>query len=142
MGFVLGVAADGTVTDCTVRESSGSADLDVQTCRLLQSRARFEPAINDKGEAITGTWASTVRWEIPQTTPLQPPASLVYRFVVEKNGEVSSCQVLESSKESAAEALCNGSRELILLPSVGENGLPVRTEVTVTMKNEHRILPD
>ena len=138
--FVLGVAVDGSVTDCTVREGSGDSELDAKTCELLSARGRFEPATDDKGKPTPGTWSSSVRWEIPETNPIPPAASLRYRFVVEKDGNVSGCQVLEAPPEVPMDAMCSGFSKRSFAPNLGEDGLPVRTEVTVTMKNEHRLL--
>lgn len=64
-GFRLSVGADGRVADCTITSSSGHARLDAETCRQLQRRARFNPAQNDAGNATSGTYSSSVRWEIP-----------------------------------------------------------------------------
>jgi len=46
------VGADGRVRGCTVARSSGNADLDATTCRLIEERFRYEPARNGRGEAM------------------------------------------------------------------------------------------
>lgn len=63
--FRLEIAADGSVTDCAITGSTGHAALDTATCRLLEQRARFEPARNAKGDAVAGSFANAVRWELP-----------------------------------------------------------------------------
>ncbi|MDP4538966.1 TonB family protein [Qipengyuania sp. DY56-A-20] len=63
--FRLEIAADGRVTDCTITGSTGHSILDTATCRLLEQRARFEPARNAKGDAVAGSFANAVRWELP-----------------------------------------------------------------------------
>ncbi len=63
--FQLEIAADGRVTDCAITGSTGHAALDTATCRLLEQRARFEPARNSKGDAVAGSFANAVRWELP-----------------------------------------------------------------------------
>lgn len=63
--FRLEIAADGRVTDCTITGSTGHAALDAATCRLLEQRARFEPARNSKGDAVASSFANAVRWELP-----------------------------------------------------------------------------
>lgn len=63
--FRLEIAADGRVTDCAITGSTGHAALDTATCRLLEQRARFEPARNAKGDAVAGSFANAVRWELP-----------------------------------------------------------------------------
>lgn len=64
--FSVQVGADGRVTSCQVTGSSGHADLDDTTCKLITRRARFRPATDGNGDPTTGSWASAVRWEIPE----------------------------------------------------------------------------
>lgn len=64
-GFTLEIDARGRVSDCTITRSTGHDVLDGATCRLLTRRARFDPARNPAGEKVTGTYSSSVAWEIP-----------------------------------------------------------------------------
>lgn len=52
------VQTDGRVRGCSVMQSSGNADLDATTCRLIEERFRYEPARNAAGEPI----ASETGW--------------------------------------------------------------------------------
>jgi periplasmic protein TonB len=63
--FRLTVDADGRVRDCAVTGTSGFASLDRAACGKLASRARFTPATDESGAKVAGTYASAVRWEIP-----------------------------------------------------------------------------
>jgi protein TonB len=65
VGFTLAIDAAGRVGSCTVTRTSGFAGLDETTCRLIARRARFEPARDDRGLAVPGTYIGTVRWQIP-----------------------------------------------------------------------------
>ena len=65
-GFALTIDARGRISDCTITRSTGYDALDQATCRLLQRRARFEPARDSSGNAIAGRYTSTVNWTIPQ----------------------------------------------------------------------------
>jgi protein TonB len=65
VGFILTIGADGRVTGCQVTESSGSAALDGATCRIMQSRARYAPALDGNGRPIAGTDVGQVRWALP-----------------------------------------------------------------------------
>ena len=56
------VEANGRVGACSVARSSGNADLDGTTCRLIQQRYRFEPARNAQGRAIREEKAWMQRW--------------------------------------------------------------------------------
>ena len=55
------VGADGRPTKCRVVKSSGNADIDATTCRLIEQRFRYEPARNKAGypmSDVTG-WQQT-----------------------------------------------------------------------------------
>lgn len=55
----LKIGADGRVSECIVRASSGSEVLDRATCGIIHNRFRFEPARTSRGEPTT----DTVEWE-------------------------------------------------------------------------------
>lgn len=66
------VGADGRVSGCRVTGSSGNADLDTTTCRLIERRFRYEPARNARGEAVSDMtgwvqeWWLGPRWRRPR----------------------------------------------------------------------------
>ncbi len=64
-GFTLDIAASGKVTSCRVTRSTGHSELDDATCKLIERRARFEPARGSNGEPVAGTFRSSVRWVLP-----------------------------------------------------------------------------
>lgn len=64
--FRLGIGADGRVSDCTVTASSGFPALDAAACARLTSRARFDPALDSTGARVAGSYANSVRWQIPE----------------------------------------------------------------------------
>ena len=64
--FRVTVGPDGRVQSCTVTGSSGHADLDDATCKNIQRRARFDPALDANGQPTSGSWSSRVRWQIPK----------------------------------------------------------------------------
>jgi protein TonB len=64
-GVRLAVGADGRVTDCEVTSSSGSSSLDSTACSLLRRRARFSPATDGTGAAVSGSWSSRFTWKLP-----------------------------------------------------------------------------
>jgi TonB family protein len=66
VGFRLEVGANGRVTGCTIIQSSGSASLDSATCRLMQARARFTPAIDSRGRPTADSVASRLVWRLPE----------------------------------------------------------------------------
>jgi len=62
----LTVGANGRVSNCSVTSSSGHSRLDDTTCRYMQRRARFNAATDRQGNATTGSYDMSVRWEIPE----------------------------------------------------------------------------
>jgi protein TonB len=69
VGFALDVGPDGRVTACTITASSGSADLDSTTCRLIWSRARFTPALDAGGAAVPDKVRGRINWVLPPPPP-------------------------------------------------------------------------
>lgn len=66
VGFALRIGADGHVDSCSLTGSTGHSELDGATCRLIERRARFEPARNSAGSATAGTYEGRVRWVLPE----------------------------------------------------------------------------
>lgn len=63
--FIVRYGPNGSPTGCDIFSSSGYADLDEMTCRLVKARARFKPGRNSRGEVVGGTYRNTVRWHLP-----------------------------------------------------------------------------
>jgi protein TonB len=58
------VEADGRATGCSIERSSGNAELDAVTCRLIEQRFRFAPARNGDGRPVRSTIVENHSWEI------------------------------------------------------------------------------
>jgi hypothetical protein len=126
---------------------SGNAELDARTCEVLVRRARFSAARNAAGKPTSGTWASSVRWRIPQVaTPVPSDMTFQYRFVVEANGRASTCEMLvvpDTLPQGAdVDQICTRVRQETFAPALNDAGLPGRAEVTYTQKVERRLLTD
>ncbi len=67
VGFAVSVSPDGSVTGCSIVQTSGSAELDNGTCQIALTRLRFFPSPGG------GTFRSAVRWQIPVEPPPAPP---------------------------------------------------------------------
>lgn len=63
--FRVTVGSDGRVRNCEVTGSSGSSDLDHATCENVARRARFKPATDETGQAVSGTYSNAITWVIP-----------------------------------------------------------------------------
>lgn len=64
--FRLEISASGRVSGCEIVGSTGHNVLDAATCRLITRRARFEPARDSSGARVSGTFSSSVNWQIPE----------------------------------------------------------------------------
>jgi TonB family protein len=54
VGVSFDVNAQGRVVNCSVTSSSGSSLLDMTTCRLVERRGRYSPALDAAGNPIAG----------------------------------------------------------------------------------------
>ena len=59
------VEPDGRVTGCRVIDSSGHADLDATTCRLIERRFVYRPARDGSGRPIRAVITRTYDWMVP-----------------------------------------------------------------------------
>jgi protein TonB len=64
--FRVVVGTGGRVSACEIVRSSGHPGLDAATCKAVAARARFEPATDENGEKVVGTYSNSVRWQIPR----------------------------------------------------------------------------
>jgi TonB family protein len=74
VAFALDVNKEGRVEGCAITRSSGSAALDSATCRIMRSRARFTPAIDDTGNAAASSIEQEINWSLsgPASSPSSP----------------------------------------------------------------------
>jgi TonB family protein len=83
--LVFLVDENGTVSDCSVDETSGVASLDAMSCYVMQSRAKFTPAAGPDGRPTKSAYCSRVTWRMawetsrkistPPSDPRCPPRS-------------------------------------------------------------------
>ncbi len=71
VGVIFTVLADGRVTNCRVRASSGSAILDQTTCRLIERRFFYEPSRDPRGRPIVSQVVENHSW-IVEDDPSPP----------------------------------------------------------------------
>lgn len=64
-GYRLTTNAAGRVTACTITGASGHSELDDRACQLLPKRAKFEPARDTMGAAVSGSFSGTIQWRLP-----------------------------------------------------------------------------
>jgi TonB family protein len=64
-GFQLDIGTDGRASECRITQSSGYSVMDNATCTIIRRRARFKPALDEKGNVETDAFSSRVRWALP-----------------------------------------------------------------------------
>jgi len=89
--FKLTIDTAGRVDACRIVESSGHADLDETSCRVVSARARFTSAQDAAGKVVPGYYSNRFRWIIRQDALPPAPSETVVSYVVQPNGEVSDC---------------------------------------------------
>jgi len=80
----LTINAEGKVSGCQLRRSSGVRSLDRVTCDLLSSRAIFEPARDREGRAIEDRLVQRVTWRIPRNISFGDDQTVLTVRVVNK----------------------------------------------------------
>jgi protein TonB len=65
VSYRLVISTAGRVASCELTRPTGNRALDDATCRLISGRARFEPATDETGATVLGTFTGSVRWELP-----------------------------------------------------------------------------
>ncbi len=61
----LSIGTNGRVSDCRVSGSSGNSELDAAACKNVKRRARFRPATDGDGNETTGSYSTSIRWQMP-----------------------------------------------------------------------------
>lgn len=98
VGFGLSISDEGAVLACEITRASGHARLDEATCEILRSRARFNPARDDAGNAVVGRFASRIRWELPDAPPFELPTNpheIEISYTITADGQFTNCEVVQ-----------------------------------------------
>ena len=61
----VNVGINGRVTACAIVSGSGFAALDSASCRIIQRRARYTPAIDSNGNPAAASVTETIEWRLP-----------------------------------------------------------------------------
>jgi len=64
VGVRYAVETNGRVTGCTVTHSSGSAELDETTCRLIEQRFRYAPSRDRDGRPVRSFIVENHSWDV------------------------------------------------------------------------------
>jgi protein TonB len=64
VGVRVSIGPDGRVTSCSVSSSSGSPDLDAAACDGMTRYARFDPALDDAGNPVSGAFSTAIVYRL------------------------------------------------------------------------------
>ncbi len=66
------VETNGHATNCAVTRSSGHAELDEATCRVIEQRYRYKPAADRSGRPVRSWQTERQYWHILQNGEREP----------------------------------------------------------------------
>lgn len=117
----------GVPSQCSVFISAGNAALDQVTCDLAMKKARFTPARDTDGRAISSKARLPVRWVLPTGMGPARTFSFVDRLKIAPDGTLISCEVERASPKSdhpneSCDLFRNKSSLLTLALRGGETG--------------------
>lgn len=64
VGIRVQIGPDGRVTSCSVTSSSGSPDLDAAACDGMTRYARYNPALDDAGNPVSGSANTAIQYRL------------------------------------------------------------------------------
>jgi protein TonB len=64
VSVIYAIETDGRATHCAITHSSGNAELDETTCRLIEERFRFEPSRDRSGRPVRSRMVQDHEWDV------------------------------------------------------------------------------
>ena len=96
--FQLAIDEKGAPYGCRILESAREPSLDRATCDIFMARAKFQPAIDAKGQPVPDTYANVVDWRLPEAAggviPFEPIRTVVTVYSTAEG--VSHCEMREN----------------------------------------------
>ena len=135
--FRLTVAADGTVADCTVIETSRVPEVDADVCHVVQERALFAPARDAAGNPVKGYYVGKIDWN-RNPDPRTASFTAIYSFTLRADGTTTDCEVVGLYGEVPPSLMnknpCTMPRDMA--PVRDANGRPVERTIRMTYSTE------
>jgi len=105
--FRLDIDRDGIPTNCKTTSSSGAAILDETACAKAMERARFSPAKDASGSAVSGTFTARINWRLPDTSALfSSPSITETTFTINPDGSPSDCRTMIDGNIAPDQSSC------------------------------------
>lgn len=124
----------GRVTDCAVTESSGSATLDAETCRIAHDRIGFLPARDAGGQPVASTYRLPVRWVLPAGGGGNglPNFSRITTVTIGTDGAVEACEAVPAYRGPGLGPCGTYPPGRKMMPPPQRDGRPVKAHVVIS----------
>ena len=146
----LNVSASGDVTSCTIKQSSGTASLDIATCQIAADHLRFNAATDHQGRPVASIYPLSVHWALPEGVLTKavdvsagPPKDSVVEaeLTFDAEGKLLSCRPLTIASPAQVVSPCQGAKiGAQTLRKWVRNGRPVGA--TVVQRFTEHVTPD
>lgn len=125
---------EGRVDGCFVESSAGDASLDSATCRILGSRARFEPARNAQGQPVPSAMTVRIRWQLPPNSRIPITAwQMRSTATLAANGQLLSCSEEMEGITRPPIPGCRGFANNMPVGQLGTGSGPARIQFDVRL---------
>ncbi|MFA6115575.1 MAG: energy transducer TonB [Sphingomonas sp.] len=140
----LNIDEHGTPSQCYVAVSAGNPDLDMGTCNVAMTRARFKPGRDERGRALPSTFLLPVRWVLPKddreldlSDGRRQLADRTIELSLDETGAVKACKVIRNEEAETGGVkpdICRGfPLDARPFGTPIRNGKPAPATVTMTM---------
>ena len=127
------ISESGSVRQCEIVASSGSASLDAQACYLIIARFKFSPGRDATGKRISESRIQNLKWELPEerneSQPYPAPFDTSISYVIGAGGNVTNCVVKGLQKGSDENNLC--PENVRFRPFLDRSGRPIAKRVFI-----------
>lgn len=130
---ILSIDTSGHVAGCTINRSSGNAELDALTCKLLRERAQFFPARDASGLAAPSQFVQTVRWSLPRDKLISRGFRMTYSL--DASGGITGCKIDEFGDHDP-DLTCSSQNVEKVAPSFLKNPLTHYRAISFLMAME------
>lgn len=154
--FEITVDKSGKPVGCRTILSSGTPELDRQSCVSTMVRGTFKPARDQNGKSAFGVFRRRTMWSIPPREPRPPDmpadgsltlkslpgqakAFTLLRLVEAADGTVESCAVEESSLNSSLDALACATASKTKFPNRATDARGMAVTSVRVRKIEYRV---
>lgn len=137
----LAVGATGKIDDCRIAQTSGYVAMDSAVCSGFLQRGKFEPALDERGKPVAGTFTTRVEYRFDDNLQDLPASTdLTHVMVVDEAGEVIECDVQGSFPPGTDQEGCPlGMR---FKPATDVTGKPVKVRVRTRISVEREQVVD